>query len=470
MFIGRLSLFSVILTTFVHGLNADEVRGKRQTPDGPVFTQSSFNFCVQNPSQGTVVGKVTLSNVGTRQSFFSFPTFNDNLSIDQASGSITIVGILPTTQNLIVQAMDMMGRAATASVTITTGNSCSNTGNNGNTGNTGNSGNNANNGNTGNNGNNGNTGNSGNNGNTGNSGNSGSSTISFPQLSYLFQLPSCKVATIIGQVAVSSVPPGTTVTYSMDPYDYNNLKIIPDTGVIYLRGGIVGNFVTTVTATSSTGEIESVPVVISSNVCGLGANSAWLLTFPQESYRFQLSSCAAGTFIGQVAVKTVPAGQSVMYNMNPTNYNNVRLTPESNKMFSKLGVYVLLASTVVLATNLEHRSRQGRQTSLTFPQRFYQFVLPSCAYGTFIGQIAADNVPVPDVKLTYTMSPSNARTLQLFPNDGKLFLIGSIEGTLTFTVTATTSTGQTTSVPVTITSNVCGGMQSGRLYDDGEVV
>ncbi|OQV21438.1 hypothetical protein BV898_04645 [Hypsibius exemplaris] len=287
------SLFYVvfIFVTYANGLHEEEIeqpREKRQTTNGPVFSQPSFSFCVVNPSQGTVVGKVTLSSVGTGQSFFSFPTINNNLAIDQATGSITIVGTLPTTQNLVVQAMDMVGLSTTASVTIITGNSCSNTGN------------------------------TENNGNSGNMGNNGGSMISFPQLSYLFQLPNCKVSAIIGKVAVSSVPPGTIVTYSLDSYNNSKLMILPFTGEIYLRGGIVGNFVTTVTATSSTGEIESVPVVITSNVCEtVGTTPVWLrsvLNFGTTTYTFHNANGNAGSPIDQVfATNSATPGATVTY-------------------------------------------------------------------------------------------------------------------------------------------------------------
>jgi hypothetical protein len=115
------------------------------------------------------------------------------------------------------------------------------------------------------------------------------------------------------------------------------------------------------------------------------------------------------------------------------------------------------AITTVTVKTVNCPTPSDGSNQLTFPQSSYQFRLTNCQFATFIGQVAVNASP-PGSTVTYSANPTNTN-LQLFPNNGMIYLTGTISGSITFNLVATSSLGQTKSVPITIT-NACGSLAS----------
>lgn len=191
--------------------------------------------------------------------------------------------------------------------------------------------------------------------------------------------------------------------------------------------------------------------------------------FTQPSYAFSASSCVPGTTIGQVLATSI-TGQTYNYfipstssyfSVNPTSglITLLQIPPASTQTFSvtangQNGQIGTAPVTVTLNCVGINGIGNGISTGVTFGQSYYSFTQTTCGGGVPIGAVTAYSTFGGYV--TYQLLGGNG-VYYINPSTGQIFAQSSTPGTQTLQVQAISSSGQSATIPVTVTS-LCNGV------------
>ncbi|GAV09787.1 hypothetical protein RvY_19271 [Ramazzottius varieornatus] len=402
---------------------------------GVTFTQSPYTFTLTTCSLGSFVGSVTGFSTTGGILTYSLLTPNQYFTINPTTGLITTIQIPPTgaTQSLLVQATSSTGQTGVASVSVLS--SCANTG----------------------------------------SGTGTALTPTFTNSNYQFTVTSCTPGAFIGQVSAIS-PNGGTVTYSVN--NGNGIfSVDPTSGLITsLSTPTIGIQTFYVQATSSLGGTAIAPVTITTSCNGInnGINNGGVFSgivsqgtvpiFNQPYYTFTVTSCTAGTSVGQVFASpglgtfpTIGVSTPILYSIDNGNpyYTINPTTGQITQSAVPVGTSQTLTvraqtingytSSVPLTITSSCSGSQGTAA--------YTFTSSSCTPGSVIGQITS----VASTGTTPTYSLVGSNSLFAISPTGQITAVGQqVSGTQTFQVLATTPDGGSATASVTVTSTCTG--------------
>ncbi|XP_055331177.1 mucin-2-like [Paramacrobiotus metropolitanus] len=197
-------------------------------------------------------------------------------------------------------------------------------------------------------------------------------------------------------------------------------------------------------------------------VTGPGTSASGI--FSQTSYTFTASTCAVGATVGTITpattttgvtyTYTIPSGNSY-FSVNPTSglITLIAIPPTGTQTFSVTATGSTGTTGTVPVTVSTTCSGTGT-TGLTFSQPSYTFTQTTCIPGSIIGAVSAFSTTGGTV--TYTLPTGNG-LFTINPTTGQITSLSTTSlGTQTLTVQAISSTGQTATAMVLI-SSVCSG-------------
>lgn len=318
-----------------------------------------------------------------------------------------------------------------------------------------------------------------------------SGALFFTQHAYTFTAPGCTIGSSVGQIKAQPSVDGSSVTYSIangNPF----YAINPQTGLIFISNSVPPG-TQSITAIAQTGSRKSIsvsaPVTINAN-CELSgkqangnvADGGPISLFSQSSYQFTTSTCTAGGPVGQIFSQAF--GDTVLYVITPAN-SQYAINPQTGQISAK-GPSAPGTSTQTFTVNAISSGGQTGSVPVTItricpisgpiatpssqqadsavgngggPVNFfrpsYQFTTSACTSGSVVGAVSAQFF---GNGLQYSIQGGNA-----------FFSVNLVTGQISvstpppagtwsqsFTVVATTPTGQTATAPVTVTT-ICQG-------------